>query len=759
MCGGDLDVVPGIRIAECEYCGSKQTVPAIDNEKKKTLFLRANRLRSACEFDNAFGIYENIVTEFPSEAEAYWGLILCKYGIEYVDDIKTAKKIPTCHRSSFDSLMDDPDFALVMENADSESKEIYLKEAEIIENLRKGIIDISNREEPYDIFICYKELDEDGNRTIDSVISQEIYNALTEKGYRVFFSRITLEDKLGKEYEPYIFSAINSAKIMLVIGTKYDNFTSVWVKNEWGRFLKLMAKDAKRTLIPCYKGIDVYDMPQEFLKLQALDYGKVGAMQDLIRGIEKIFGEFRHNIVEKEQANDSKEQADNNVSLGVMALEAQDDMKAERLFEEALKLSPNHLGAYLGMIRIAKDEAQMTPYINAVLENDMGIIKEYLISHPRMIGSESFRAQQIDQRLLRKLLFIIKSKTMQLKVIPFVKLLIEMEDKNILSLQIRELLQSWKNVELIEAVLKRGGDANGHIYLKGKTSKVHKYVMDASYLSCAVINGDLDMVKLFIKYGANVNYISVEYECTGVLIPNKGRRVNEYSVLFLAIMKNNIDIAKLLLENDVNVEAGMKEYMLSGAQISEWSPLAWTIRCRSIEDYSEIMTLLLKHGANPNYKHRRLIQKAKDDMGNEYYRSFSINNALTDTLIYKGDENIIPLLLEYGADVKGVYEYYKYAGSLDSGDYTDSKDGDTTRIPILGLAIQKRKAHIVKLLIEKGASFDEKCRDSYHNEFLLRDLWYSDEVLKEMGKMIGQYGWKGSTDGFFKKANKLYYGW
>ena len=62
--------------------------------------------------------------------------------------------------------------------------------------------------------------------------------------------------KLGQEYEPYIFAALNSAKIMLAFGTDYEYFNAVWVKNEWSRFLKLMAKDKEKHLIPCYKGID-----------------------------------------------------------------------------------------------------------------------------------------------------------------------------------------------------------------------------------------------------------------------------------------------------------------------------------------------------------------------------------------------------------------------------------------------------------------------------------------------------------------------
>ena len=70
MCGGDLDIKEGVFVAECEFCGTKQTVPNADNEKKITLFQRANRLRLACDFDKAYGIYESLVTEFEKEAEA-----------------------------------------------------------------------------------------------------------------------------------------------------------------------------------------------------------------------------------------------------------------------------------------------------------------------------------------------------------------------------------------------------------------------------------------------------------------------------------------------------------------------------------------------------------------------------------------------------------------------------------------------------------------------------------------------------------------
>lgn len=268
MCGGDLNVVEGSTIAECEYCGSKQTIPNQDDEKKLTLFARADRLRRACEFDKAAGVYESIVADFPEEAEAYWGLVLCRYGIEYVDDPDTGKKIPTCHRSSFESILDDTDFDQACENADAIARRLYRDEAKAIENIRRGILEVSSKEEPYDIFICYKETDENAERTIDSVIAQDVYNALTEKGYRVFFSHISLEDKLGTEYEPYIFAALNSAKIMLVFGTDFEYFNAVWVKNEWSRFLALIASGQKRRLFLAIRALMPMICPRSLLNFR-----------------------------------------------------------------------------------------------------------------------------------------------------------------------------------------------------------------------------------------------------------------------------------------------------------------------------------------------------------------------------------------------------------------------------------------------------------------------------------------------------------
>ena len=34
ICGGSLNIKEGQTVCECEYCGTKQTLPKLDNERK-----------------------------------------------------------------------------------------------------------------------------------------------------------------------------------------------------------------------------------------------------------------------------------------------------------------------------------------------------------------------------------------------------------------------------------------------------------------------------------------------------------------------------------------------------------------------------------------------------------------------------------------------------------------------------------------------------------------------------------------------------
>ena len=353
MCGGTLEIEPNETIATCEYCGTQQTLPKLDDERRANLYDRANHFRRNNEFDKAMGIYEKILNEDNTDAEAYWSLVLCRYGIEYVEDPASHKRVPTVNRAQFTSIYDDDNYKSALQYADSLQRSIYEAEAATINEIQKGILEISSKEEPFDVFICYKESDASGRRTPDSVLATELYHELTNEGFKVFFSRITLEDKLGTAYEPYIFAALNSAKVMVVLGTKPEYFNAVWVKNEWSRYLALIKAGQKKILIPAYKDMDPYDLPEEFSHLQAQDMTKLGFMQDLIRGIKKIlYVDDPKPAVAKETVTTETATVNTAPLLkrAFMFLEDGNWRDADAYCEKVLDQDPENAEAYLGKL-------------------------------------------------------------------------------------------------------------------------------------------------------------------------------------------------------------------------------------------------------------------------------------------------------------------------------------------------------------------------------------------------------------------------
>ena len=351
MCGGSLEIIAGTTVVQCEYCGTKQTLPRLSDERIENLYDRANHFRRNNDYDKALNIYEQILSEDRSDSEAYWSIVLCKYGIEYVEDPATRRRIPTINRTQYASIFSDEDYKSAILYADDSQKEIYEQEAKEIDNIQKGILEVSRVESPFDVFICYKETDANGRRTVDSVLATDLYKELTREGYKVFFSRITLEDKLGQEYEPYIFAALNSARVMVVLGTRLEHFNSVWVKNEWSRFLALIKNGAKKTLIPAYRDMDPYDLPEEFLHLQAQDMSKLGFMQDLTHGIKKILSN-ESNAEKRNASNTSSTSVETTIDYALLLIEDGNILKAEQLLDKAASTAPKHPMIYVGKLLI-----------------------------------------------------------------------------------------------------------------------------------------------------------------------------------------------------------------------------------------------------------------------------------------------------------------------------------------------------------------------------------------------------------------------
>ena len=296
-CGGVLNVNSSLCV--CDYCGTTNFVSSTASKYVNQLN-RANKLRQEREFDKAARIYDIILGENAPTADILWLRTLCEYGIEYVPDPVSDRFFPTLHRISEESILKYHSYIEALSLADNEEKESLQNEAEYINTIQNEYLNIAANEAPYDAFICYKETDEEtGEKTEDVELASTLYKDLTARGFKVFFAKETLKTKLSIDYEPYIFAALKSSKAMIVLGTKAEYFMSVWVKNEWGRFLKLMQDDENKQMF--FACDDPEKLPRAFATKQAQLLGKKNALKNLADNVEDYLREKCKYSLSKEE--------------------------------------------------------------------------------------------------------------------------------------------------------------------------------------------------------------------------------------------------------------------------------------------------------------------------------------------------------------------------------------------------------------------------------------------------------------------------
>lgn len=131
--------------------------------------------------------------------------------------------------------------------------------------------------ENIDVFICYIETDEQGRRTKDSIMAQEIYNKLQNVGVNVFYQRISISELIDEEFKKVRQIAQNKAKIIILCATSKENFEKIFEEN------KECFTDKK--IIPVYSSVSAYDMPKELSKLQSVNFDNIGSISDLSKNI------------------------------------------------------------------------------------------------------------------------------------------------------------------------------------------------------------------------------------------------------------------------------------------------------------------------------------------------------------------------------------------------------------------------------------------------------------------------------------------
>lgn len=321
-CGGEMTPSADGMTAECEYCGRRTVWKEPKGESLVLEMNRANSYRRANRFSDAIMSYRLITEKNPKDAEAWWGLVLSTYGIEYVKDPRGGY-VPTCHRTVREEIFENGDYRKAYAFAAEGQKGEYEEEAKEIDRLQKEILRLADAGEDYDVFISFKSKDRAGRMTRDARVARILYDELEKRGIRTFFSDVTLKGKMFSDYEPVIYRALMSCKYFILVGTSDEYIHSEWVTNEWSRFEERMERE-KLSGVACavFDGGAVKELP-EFLRAQGADlrdYPAGGYEIHVADAVEAKMGRKKRSREEEEILKRIEEQK-----------------KAQRELEEQLK--------------------------------------------------------------------------------------------------------------------------------------------------------------------------------------------------------------------------------------------------------------------------------------------------------------------------------------------------------------------------------------------------------------------------------------
>ncbi len=409
-CGGSLKKLGNYYV--CEFCGNRWESDVSDDINAVQRSNAWETLRSG-DFEKAESLFDEIIVKDSKNYEAYWGKALSAACITYVTDLNENKKIPTCNNITEESFVENKYVKKAIELAPEKIAEEYKKQAKYIDDIRVEWLEKAKKEPDYDVFISYKDSDKEHgiDRTRDSIDAQDLYNALTEEGYKVFFSRISLRDKVSEQYEPYIYNAIKTAKVMIVFGEKVEYFSSTWIKNEWTRFKVRIEKKEKHpnSLVVVYKNIDPNDLPVILKSRQCLNMQDVTFLRTLSNHIKKVTEAAKQSqkidkitISGGKMAKKSTEIAQKTIQVrdvgqGALVETSIDDEhtfslvktyirakqfeQAKSLLDDLLFNNPNNAEFIMADLQISKkcvDNEKLFSNFNFFTQEDFGIIEKVL---------------------------------------------------------------------------------------------------------------------------------------------------------------------------------------------------------------------------------------------------------------------------------------------------------------------------------------------------------------------------------------------
>ncbi len=379
-------IKPVSGVIVCKHCGSTFTVPQERADSKlRHILLTGEHELYTCRFDDAYATYFKASELARTEPEAYWGMALSEFKIQYIKDQIENRLQPICHEFTDKSFLQNGNYLEALKYATAEQKKVYQSKAEEIDYICKAFHSLKHSGLDYDCFICVKvSLTENENvgvvsrRTQDAYRAEEIYDYLKSCGYKPFYSEREIKKRTGADYEAMILYALYTSETMLVVCSNDEYLRTPWINNEITRFKTLVNNKEKEndSLTIVYAGKPIERLPGEnFGRIQGINYDLKEALPQIEKFVEQ------HTIKPRNKREELKRNSEaataklveltkrfedmdlyaisgKNAEMNALLIRAEQEMEfgnfksAEQLYQSVLDKAPRNAHAWWGLFLV-----------------------------------------------------------------------------------------------------------------------------------------------------------------------------------------------------------------------------------------------------------------------------------------------------------------------------------------------------------------------------------------------------------------------
>ncbi|MDD3401610.1 MAG: DUF6273 domain-containing protein [Eubacteriales bacterium] len=342
FCGAEMSVGQNEGMATCSICGGKQSLPLELDYARSNLFVRGNHFRMTRAYLKGVRAFDRILSDFEDDLEAHFCRALCRYGVTY--DIPNK---PILGRTLELSFLLDSDVRTCLQATDDPRNEYFRISAQRIFEAQQQIISAAAQIPPYDIYI----VTDDSPKSVS--VATDLFMQLTSREYTVYYLQAVRDQQL-RQPEVYAYAALRSARAMILVGTDAMQFENIDVRNAFERFIDIQAQDQSRVLIPCYRDIDSFDLPEELSYVPSLDLAKINFMPSLLSALHSAMIKGSP-LITNESANAN---ADSLLARAYLFLEDGDFLNASRYLERVLDMDAKCAPAYIGKLMVERSVTQ-----------------------------------------------------------------------------------------------------------------------------------------------------------------------------------------------------------------------------------------------------------------------------------------------------------------------------------------------------------------------------------------------------------------